>query len=79
MRTGLSFPGVSVRPYHRLTISDGRDGAGLSLKENLPRLVAAPLYFAPGAGWRYSLGIDVAGGVLEKVEGRSLADIVWEK
>lgn len=66
-------------PYHKLKVSDGLDQPGLSLDENLSRLVAAPLAFAPGAGWRYSLGIDVLGGVLEKVEGRSLPEIVREK
>lgn len=52
---------------------------GLSLEENLSRLGAVPLAFSPGTGWRYSLGLDVLGGILEKLEGRSLAEIVREK
>ncbi|MCM5557531.1 serine hydrolase [Pleomorphomonas sp. JP5] len=65
--------------YHRLNVSDGLDQPGLSLGDNLARLAAAPLSFAPGSGWRYSLGLDVLGGVLEALEGRSLADIVRDR
>ncbi|AWJ83572.1 serine hydrolase [Azospirillum sp. TSH58] len=73
---GYTFLEPAGGPYHRLNVSDGLDQPGLSLKENLARLSAAPLTFAPGTGWRYSLGIDVLGGVLETIEGRSLSDIV---
>ena len=64
---GYRFLEPSGGAYHRLDISDGLDQPGLSLAENLARLVEAPLYFAPGTGWRYSLGLDVLGAVLEKV------------
>jgi CubicO group peptidase (beta-lactamase class C family) len=73
---GYSFLEPEDGPYHRLNVSDGLDQPGLSLEENLFRLVAAPLVFAPGTGWRYSLGLDVVGGVLEKIDGRDLAEIV---
>lgn len=73
---GYSFIEPADGPYHQLNVSDGLDQPGLPLDENLARLSAAPLYFAPGEGWRYSLGIDVLGGVLEKVENRTLAEIV---
>ncbi|HEF5874282.1 TPA: beta-lactamase family protein [Burkholderia cenocepacia] len=76
---GYGFLEPADGPYHRLNVSDGLDQPGLSLDENLARLSAAPLHFAPGEGWRYSLGIDVLGGVLEKIEGRGLAEIVREK
>ncbi|WP_274425255.1 serine hydrolase domain-containing protein [Chelativorans sp. YIM 93263] len=76
---GYSFLEPSDGPYHKLNISDGLDQPGLSLQENLSRLGAAPLAFEPGAGWRYSLGLDVLGGILEKLEGRSLAEIVREE
>lgn len=65
--------------YHRLKVSDGLDQPGLTLHDNLSRLAAAALAFAPGTGWRYSLGLDVLGGVLERVEGRGLADIVRDR
>lgn len=66
-------------PYHRLNISDGLDQPGLTLHENLARLAAAPLSFTPATGWRYSLGLDVLGGVLEVLEGRGLAEIVRDR
>ena len=47
-------------------ISDGLDLPGFDLDENLRRLASAPLAFAPGTGWRYSLGLDVIGAVLQR-------------
>ncbi len=76
---GYAFLEPSDGPYHKLNVSDGLDQPGLTLEENLSRLAAAPLAFAPGTGWRYSLGLDVLGGVLEQVEGRGLPEIVREK
>ncbi len=75
---GYRFFEPPESPYHRLNVSDGVDQPGLSLKENLARLVQAPLLYAPGKGWRYSLGLDVLGAVLEAVEGRGLAEILRE-
>lgn len=76
---GYGFLEPTDGPYHKLNVSDGLDQPGLSLDENLSRLQAAPLAFAPGTGWRYSLGLDVLGGILEKLEGRSLSEIVRRK
>lgn len=79
--SGLSYSLIepSDGPYHKLNVSDGLDQPGLSLQENLSRLAAAPLLFAPGTSWGYSLGIDVLGGVLQKLAGKDLAEIVREK
>lgn len=66
-------------PYRDLDVSDGLDQPGLSLEENLARLGQAPLVYAPGTGWRYSLAIDVLGAVLEKAAGKPLPDLVEEK
>ncbi len=76
---GYAFLEPADRPYHKLNISDGLDQPGLSLEENLIRLSAASLSFAPGESWRYSVGMDVLSGVLEKIEDRSLSEIVREK
>lgn len=65
--------------YHRLDISDGLDQPGLALTENLRRLAEAPLVFAPGAAWRYSLGFDVIGAVLEAAADKPLSEIVREE
>jgi CubicO group peptidase (beta-lactamase class C family) len=65
-------------PYHRLGVSDGVDAAGIGLDENLRRLGQAPLAFPPGSAWRYSLGLDVLGSVLEKATGKPLPQVVAE-
>ena len=62
--------------YHRLGISDGLDQPGLSMAENLSRLARAPLAFAPGSAWRYSLSIDVLGALLAEAAGVALPDLV---
>lgn len=65
-------------PYHRAGVSDGLGEPGLSLAENLRRLASAPLRFAPGEGWQYSLAMDVLGGILEKETGKSLDNVIAE-
>jgi len=73
---GYRFEEVADGPYHRLQISDGMDQPDLTLAENLRRLAEAPLAFAPGTGWRYSLGLDVLGAVIEAATGEPLAAVV---
>nr|WP_199048594.1 serine hydrolase domain-containing protein [Dyella sp. ASV24] len=74
---GYRFLEADVRgPYAQAGVSDGMDASGMSLAENLRRIATVPLQFAPGDGWFYSLGIDVAGGVLEAATGQTLGQIV---
>ncbi|GGF30542.1 esterase [Aliidongia dinghuensis] len=73
---GYGFQEPEDGPYHRLGISDGLDQPGLSITENLDRLARAPLFYAPGTGWRYSLAMDVLGAVIEQAAGRPLPDVV---
>ena len=77
---GLDNPGAQPPdgPYHRLGVSDGLDRDGVSLAENLRRIAAAPLAFAPGQGWRYSLAIDVLGAVVASAHGTDLPRAVAE-
>jgi len=65
-----------AHPYHQLGVSDGIDLSGITLDENLRRLGQAPLAYPPGTTWRYSLGIDVIGAVLEKATGKPLPQVV---
>jgi len=65
-------------PYVRANVSDGVDQPGLSLSENLKRIVSLPLNFAPGTGWQYSVAMDVMGGVIEKETGKRLGEAVAE-
>jgi CubicO group peptidase (beta-lactamase class C family) len=53
-------------PYHRLRISNGFDRTDADLDEIVRRIAAAPLSYEPGAGWGYSMAIDVLGAVIEK-------------
>lgn len=68
----------SSHPYHTLGVSDGIDLSGISLDENVRRIGQAPLAFAPGSRWRYSVAIDVLGDVIEKATGKALPEVVAE-
>ncbi len=59
-------------PYARAGVSDGMDANPLTLAENVRRIAKAPLLFAPGSQWMYSLGVDVAGAVAEAATGETL-------
>jgi CubicO group peptidase (beta-lactamase class C family) len=76
--SGLSYgflqEGESV--YRQAGISDGVDRPGISLEENLRRIAAVPLRFAPGSAWHYSLATDVLGAVLSAASGETLPEIV---
>lgn len=63
-------------PLARAGVSDGMDGATLSLQENLARIGSAPLLFAPGSAWGYSLSMDVVGALLEARLQQPLPQIV---
>jgi len=63
-------------PYHRLGISNGFDRTEVGLDEIVRRIAAAPLRYEPGAGWGYSMAIDVLGAVIENVTGQSLPNAV---
>ncbi len=73
---GYTFAEAQDGPYHRAGVSDGLDTPGRSLADNLQRLASAPLLFAPGENWQYSLAMDVIGGIIEKETGSPLGDAV---
>ena len=54
------------------TISTGPIGPVISLEENLRRLAALPIAFAPGTKWAYGMSHDVLGGVLAAVNASDL-------
>lgn len=76
--SGLGYGFLEPRdgPYHRAHVSDALDGPGLALDENLRRLAALPLHFAPGEAFLYSLSFDVLGAVLERATGTPLPELV---
>lgn len=75
---GYTFAEAQDGPYHRAGVSDGLDTPGRSIADNLKRLASAPLLFAPGEGWQYSLAMDVLGGIIEKETGGNLDRAVAE-
>jgi len=72
--SGLSYPFFEPEgnAYQALGIELGLEHSKRTLEENLRRLAEAPLFYEPGREWRYSLSIDVLGGVIEKASGLSL-------
>ncbi|KML45204.1 beta-lactamase [Burkholderia cepacia] len=62
--------------YARAGISDGLDGASITLGENVRRIASAPLLYAPGTSWNYSVALDVVGALIEAVCGVPLADAI---
>lgn len=75
---GYSFSEEDGGPYMSAGISDGLDQPGLPLAENLRRIASAPLRFAPGSDWQYSLSMDVLGGIIEAETGVPLGESVAE-
>ena len=63
-------------PYRPARISGGLDQPGLAMAENLRRIASVPLYFVPGAAWRYGVSIDVLGAAIEQATGGRLGDAV---
>lgn len=59
-------------PYHRAGVSDGLDQPGLSMADELSRINAAGLKYAPGSAWGYSVAIDVLGAVVERLTAQPL-------
>lgn len=76
---GYAFGQAAGQGYDAAHISDGLDDSGLTLEENMRRLSAMSLFEAPGTAWRYSLGIDLLGLILEQAADQSLASIVTDR
>lgn len=66
-------------PYARADISDGLDLPGRGMDDNLRRIAAQTLSFAPGTRWGYSVASDVLGAAMAAAAGQPLPDIVTER
>jgi CubicO group peptidase (beta-lactamase class C family) len=73
---GYRFMQPEGGAYERAGVSDGADAPGLSMAENLQRIVRAGLASRPGESWAYSVAMDVVGAVLEQVEGQDLEEVI---
>jgi CubicO group peptidase (beta-lactamase class C family) len=50
-----------------------------SLAQMSQRIAQTPLAYQPGTRWRYSIGMDVQGAIIEKLSGQSLPDFMRER
>lgn len=76
---GLNYPFFETAdgPYHRAGVCDGLGYSGdMTLAQNVARIVSAPLLYAPGTAWQYSLALDVLGAVIESATGGTLQQAV---
>jgi CubicO group peptidase (beta-lactamase class C family) len=65
-------------PYTQANVSDGMDQPGLSIEENLARVVTAGLLYEPGTAWGYSIATDVLGEVLARAANVPLPALIRE-
>ncbi|QWP75119.1 beta-lactamase family protein [Lysobacter sp. K5869] len=78
--SGLSyrFGEPSGGDYDAHEVSDGFDQPGLDIEENLRRLARTRLRFAPGRGFKYSIGLDVLGEAMARATGTPLPTLIEE-
>lgn len=88
---GLSYTivgnGPLEREYRRLGLMPGNGTAGRQpgdgevpdLPEFVARLATLPLHAEPGSLWRYSVALDLAGGMLERLTGKTLDKVFDEQ
>ncbi len=65
------------QPISKAWVAGGEGRQDLSAKDWSEQVVSKlPMAAEPGAAWNYSQGLDVLGGVIEKVTGMSLGDAI---
>ena len=67
--TALSDPNDAIDTAYRAANVWGAE----DLTDMMARLATTPLAFQPGTSWRYSIGMDVQGAIIERLTGQSLA------
>jgi CubicO group peptidase (beta-lactamase class C family) len=65
--------------YRAANVTDGLANPEVTTEEAMRRLASAPLLFAPGSAFHYSLATDVLGAVVERVTGRPLGSVIGER
>ena len=67
-------------PISKAWIAGGEQRQDLSAKDWSEQVVAKlPMAAEPGAAWNYSQGLDVLGGVIEKITGQTLEQAIRER
>lgn len=78
--SGLDYAGIGTDNmraiYAKNNIQSGLGVINQNLVESMNKLGKLPLAFQPGTEWRYSLGIDVLGAVIEVVSGMNLEEFL---
>ena len=70
--SALSDPNDPVdRTYRQAEVWAAED-----LEDMMARLGPLPLAYQPGSSWRYSIGMDVQGALIERLTGQSLPDFM---
>ena len=79
--SGLIYGFVTAgQPISKIWIDGGEMRSDLSAKDLSEQVYAKlPLIAEPGAAWNYSHGLDVLGGVIEKISGKTLDVVVKER
>jgi CubicO group peptidase (beta-lactamase class C family) len=68
---------LGLQPMAASILVGPGDAPAPDLRTYMERLATLPLHFEPGSKWRYSIGLDVAGALLERLTGKTL-DRVFE-
>ncbi|RDI94998.1 class A beta-lactamase-related serine hydrolase [Meiothermus sp. QL-1] len=72
---GIFFDSLVKQEYRRV----GADAIDQTAEEFVGKLARLPLQFQPGTVWEYSNATDLLGHLLERVTGRSLAELLEER
>jgi CubicO group peptidase (beta-lactamase class C family) len=68
---------LGIQPMSARVLVGPGDTPAPDLRTYVERLATLPLHYEPGTKWRYSIGLDVAGAMLERLTGQTL-DRVFE-
>ena len=63
---------LGLQPMAASTLVRPGEPSAPDLTTYMQRLATLPLVFEPGSKWRYSIGLDVAGALLERLTGKAL-------
>ncbi len=76
--SGLGYPAIGTAEenaiYAKYYITGGVGTKGQTMADAFNRLGKLPLFFQPGTQWKYSLGADVVGYLIQVWSGMSLED-----
>ena len=81
--SGLGYPAIGTAEenavYAKYYITGGVGTKGQTLSDAMNRLGKLPLFFQPGEKWKYSLGADVVGYLIQVWSGMSLEDFFTQR